>query len=268
MPDTPLSGRGSAPSVGGGPSVTPEDVWKALRRAGFTATEAIGAMANALNESSLNPETNVVDSNGARSYGIWQFNAASYPGASRLVSGNPQADLEQQVSFLAANGGKAAASGSTGAEAASNFAAKFERCQGCQPGGSQNLSRTANARVVEGWVASGKWPDTGGSAADQASVGGNPSADCAWQIGWGGVFGIGGFQACIVSKSELRAIIGTGLWVGGSILLLAGVAVLASMIGIQTLAGPAATALNVLPTGKAAKAVAGGATKASVAAAA
>src|SRR5579862_8100360 len=137
---------------------TPKGIYTALIAAGFSTTQAIGAMANGLAESELNPETNVVDSNGYRSYGIWQFNAKSYPNASGLVTGNCLADIDAQVGLLKASVSGQALAGSTPGQVAGNFAQYFERCQTCTPGGASYSQRVANAGVVAGWVSSGKWP--------------------------------------------------------------------------------------------------------------
>lgn len=124
-------------------------IYNALRSVGASPAAAIGIIANAMNESSLNPETNAMDSNGYRSYGLWQFNAATYPDASSLVTGHPAQDLIRQVQYLVRVGGLRAASGSTPAQAAGNFAANFERCQGCQPGGAQYNARVGNVPAVQ-----------------------------------------------------------------------------------------------------------------------
>ena len=87
-------------------TVSPRQVYDALTSAGFSTVQAIGVMANGIAESGLNVETAVMDSNGYMSYGIWQFNAESYPNAKALVTGNCQADLAAQVGQV-----KAAASG-------------------------------------------------------------------------------------------------------------------------------------------------------------
>jgi Phage tail lysozyme len=123
-------------------------LYNALRSAGASQNQAIAMIANAMNESSLNPEAAVRDSNGYMSYGLWQFNAASYPNASSLVTGNAAKDMIAQIQYLFQVGGLNAASGSTPAAAAGNFAANFEKCEGCEPGGAQNSERQANAATV------------------------------------------------------------------------------------------------------------------------
>jgi hypothetical protein len=142
---TATGGTGNI-STGGATGV--KGLFNALRSAGAGTNQAIGMIANAVNESSLNPEADAMDSNGYRSYGLWQFNAASYPNASSLVTGNPAKDMIAQIQFLFQVGGLSAASGSTPQAAASNFAANFERCQGCGPGGAQNSSRVGNVAGI------------------------------------------------------------------------------------------------------------------------
>jgi tail lysozyme len=218
---------------------TPKGIYTALIAAGFSTTQAIGAMANGMAESSLNPEANVVDSNGYRSYGIWQFNAQSYPNASGLVTGNCSADINAQVGLLKASVSGQALAGSTPGQVASNFAQYFERCQTCQPGGASNVQRVANAGVVAGWVSSGSWPTSasglsGSSSSSSAAAGGEGSAatGSACLIQFPGVTipvagSIGSF--CIFSKGEARALIGGmllfaggGLFVVGALILAAG----------------------------------------------
>ena len=93
--------------------VSPQDIWDALRAQGATPIQAAAIMGNQIAESSLNPEASVIDSNGARSVGLNQWNADSYPSSGSLVTGHPLADMLAQVKFLASTGGFAAAKGST-----------------------------------------------------------------------------------------------------------------------------------------------------------
>jgi hypothetical protein len=123
-------------------------LYNALRSAGASQAQAIGMIANAINESSLNPEARAMDSNGFYSNGLWQFNEASFPDSKALVTGNPAKDMIAQIQYLFQAGGLRAASGSTPQQTASNFAANFERCVGCQPGGAQNNSRVGNVATV------------------------------------------------------------------------------------------------------------------------
>jgi hypothetical protein len=219
-------------------AVTPEDIWKALRANGASAIQAAAIMGNMISESSLNVETgyggNTIDSNGYPVYGLVSWNAESYPSAASLVTGQPQQDLDAQVKFLAQTGGFKAASGSTVTEAAGNFAANYERCALCggagSSGTSQKTARQAQANEVAGWAQSGNWPEAADQATTSAQLGASAqqeaSQDCAWHVDWGGVFGIGSFNACIISKTQLRALLGGSLLVGGTVLAVSGVILL------------------------------------------
>jgi len=134
------------PSTKGATGV--KGLYNALTSAGASHNAAIGMIANAMAESTLNVESAHMDTNGFMSYGLWQFNANSYPDASSLVTGNASKDLIAQIQYLFKVGGLSAATGSTPQQAASNFAAQFERCQGCQAGGSQNNIRVGNVAAV------------------------------------------------------------------------------------------------------------------------
>jgi hypothetical protein len=142
------AGSGITGNISTGGATGAKGLYNALRSAGASENQAVGMIANAMAESSLNPEADPVDSNGYRSYGLWQFNAATYPSAKALVTGNPAKDMIAQIQFLFQVGGLRAASGSTPAAVASNFAANFEKCEGCEQGGAQNTTRTANAATV------------------------------------------------------------------------------------------------------------------------
>lgn len=236
--------------------VTPRQVYQALINAGASTIQAIGIMANALNESGLNPEAvNSQDPNGG-SYGLVQENGTQYAG---LVTGNPVKDLAAQVRVLAQNGGIRAASGSNSGEAAGNFAANYERCVGCQPGGAQYNQRVANAAVVAGWVASGKWPASagspsagGGAVANATGSGTSTSskdASCAWgfTLGGGKVAGIASLPSadiCVLKKTTIRHIVGGGLLAAGFIIGLPGVVIILAF-GFRA-SGAATQVTNVL----------------------
>lgn len=233
--------------------VTPRQIYQALISAGASTVQAIGIMANSINESGLNPESvNRQDPNGG-SYGFVQQNGGQYAG---LVTGNPAKDLGQQVRVVAQNGGFRAASGSSPAAAAGNFAANYERCVGCQPGGAQYNQRVANAAIVAGWVSSGKWPAsagsaTGGGAGSNTSGSGtstsSTSAACAWgfSIGGGGVGPVHIPQAdiCFLKKTTIRHIVGGGLLAAGFVIGLPGVVIILAY-GFRA-SGAAATVIRV-----------------------
>lgn len=235
--------------------VSPKDIWDALLKAGFSSVQAAGVMGNMISESSLNVESAAMDSNGAMAYGLVSWNAASYPNASGLVTGNPEADLRRQVDFLASSGGRAAAHGTTVAETAGNFAANYERCRGCQQGGSQYDTRVSQASTVAGWAASGSWPASKGQASTTATLTASQvasdvkkEATCAWFISFGGIPGTGAIERglhditfgllggsgniasgaiCLLSKSQARALAGFGLLGLGGVVMFGGVQLMA-----------------------------------------
>jgi hypothetical protein len=141
--------------MAGGVSVG--EIYHELINAGASTVEALGIMANMINESGFNPEA--VGDQGT-SFGLVQ----QHGNYSHLVTGNPQQDMIRQIATLKSLGGFKAASGNTPGEAAGNFAANYERCVGCQPGGAQYNGRVANAATVVGYFKSGKWPQVGGGA--------------------------------------------------------------------------------------------------------
>jgi hypothetical protein len=123
-------------------------LYNALTSAGASQNQAIGMIANAMRESSLNVESAHMDTNGFMSYGLWQFNAESHPTAGSLVTGNVAKDMIAQIQYLFQSGGLSAASGSTPQAVASNFAANYEKCVGCESGGSDNSIRVGNVASV------------------------------------------------------------------------------------------------------------------------
>lgn len=208
-------------------TVTPKQIYQALTAAGASTIQAIGIMANMIAESSLNPEA--VGDQGT-SFGLVQQHGMQYAG---LVTGNPVADMNAQIKTLAQNGGIVAATGTTGAAAAGNFSANYERCTTCQPGQASYNARVANAATVAGWVSSGSWPASAGSAtAGAAGAGGAGSTSnstdptCAW--GFSGSLVVTSVNLCVVKKTTLRHVVGGGLLVAGGVVLLAGAAILAA----------------------------------------
>src|SRR5215475_1523326 len=79
-----------------GAGTGPKAIYSELLAVGATPVQAAGVMGNWIAESSLSPETSALDSNGAYSYGLAQWNAASYPDAASLVTGNPVKDMQAQ----------------------------------------------------------------------------------------------------------------------------------------------------------------------------
>lgn len=165
-------------------------------------------MGNMENESSFNVESHAMDSNGAMAYGLISWNQASYPNANTLVTGNQSADLEKQVQYLLHDTSNIGAglTGSTPAEVASNFAANVEVCAGCQPGGTQNTQRVANAQKIAQMAASGNWGSGPGIGAPANLT---SSTTCAGVTLFGHCFGISvpNFGADIVDWAERGALI-------------------------------------------------------------
>lgn len=237
------------------PGVSPKQVYQALIDAGASKTQAIGILANWINESELDPESYALDTNGHYSYGLASWNTASYPGAASLVTGKPAADMKAQIAFLAQTGGFTAANGPDPAAAAANYASHYERCTTCQPGGAQYKARVANAATVTSWVVLGNWPKTvSANATSDRRVLQSASQDCL--IGFGGIpgtsfindiFGSGGNvgQACLFTRSEARAVVGALLLVPAAVAAIVGLLVLAS------------AGLGASGAGKAAKSVVG-----------
>jgi hypothetical protein len=230
--------------------VTPKQIYTALTGAGASTIQAIGIMANMIAESGLNPEA--VGDQGT-SFGLVQQHGMQYAG---LVSGNAANDMAAQIKTMATNGGIVAASGSTGAAAAGNFSANYERCTTCQPGQASYNERVANAATVAGWVSSGSWPASAGSAtAGAAGAGGagttSNSTDpaCAW--GFSGSLVVTSVNLCVVKKTTIRHAVGGLLLAGGGIVGLAGAAILAaSALGRSGALAKTAQAVAVLPGGQ------------------
>lgn len=232
-------------------------IWDALLRSGASAVQAAGIMGNMIAESSLNPEA--INSAGPQAgVGLVQWQTTDYP-AVPMPTGNTDADIQSQVAFLAQTGGLQAASGTTVAETAGNFAANYERCSSCQPGGSQYTQRIANAQQVASWASSGSWPSDLGTAATQAQLSSAATAEltsaeqsaqqnCAWGISslfgisagdleWlfdpaaaitsalGGSSASGGY-VCLLTKPQIRAMVGSLILLGGVALTLAAVALI------------------------------------------
>jgi succinate dehydrogenase hydrophobic anchor subunit len=137
-------------------SVTPAQIYSELVSLGASTTQAIGIMANMINESRFDPEA--IGDQGT-SFGLVQ----QHGNYAYLVTGNPAADMTAQLKLLVQNGGLGAASGSTAAAAAGNFSANYEKCVGCQAGGAQYNSRVANVAQLLQDLATGKWPTSAGS---------------------------------------------------------------------------------------------------------
>ncbi|HEV2241820.1 MAG TPA: phage tail tip lysozyme, partial [Streptosporangiaceae bacterium] len=230
---------------------TPLQVYTGLTKAGASTIQAIGIMANMINESEFNEEA--VGDNGT-SFGLVQEHGSQY---ASLVTGNRSQDFNAQIRVLAQNGGFAAASGATPEEAAGNFAAKYERCDGCQVGGNQWQSRVGNVSTVAGWVTSGKWPKSAGSpSAGGTAVGGETGIGPGPSCLLGNPFSaslplIGNISAgpsCLFSASQARALIGGLLMIPALVTGLTG-AVLLVALGFRRVAPNAGKAAETVGAG-------------------
>lgn len=239
-------------------AIGPRQIWAELELAGASAVQAAGIMGNWLAESRLNPEAQAVDSNGYKSYGLAQWNTApgNYPNAATLVTGDPAADARAQVKFFFQTGGGAAATGSTPQQVASNIAANYERCQGCQSGGAQNTARQANAATVAGWAGTGNWPAATAQASDTAELSSaaqaQSSSRCLWQLGGGTLDLLVYHQSlpsvCVFSKTQGRAVGSVGLLAAGAMVGGLGLALL--LLGSNTGKKAAGAAAAFIPAGR------------------
>src|SRR5215472_3829601 len=220
-------------------ALTPQDVYNQLLAAGASTTQAGGILANSINESNISPEA--VGDQGT-SFGFVQ----EHGNYGYLVTGNPSADIAAQINLLKSQGAFASASGSTIADAAGNFAANFEKCVGCQPGGAQYSSRVANATTVQNWISGGKCPQSAGSG----SSGGSPTATTAGITipGLGTIPGIGSLSPSSIASGFINGILNaTGLGSVKDLMERAGLLILGFalvIIGIKILAGGSGTSTN------------------------
>jgi hypothetical protein len=126
----------------------PRAIYIALRQAGLNRTQASAVLGNVQNESVYNPETNAMDSNGLRSYGLICWNAGSYPNAYKLVTGHPYRDIRVQVRYLLHNTNnvqKVLRSGLNAHNMAGDFNQFVEVSAYSWPGGIQHEQRSINA---------------------------------------------------------------------------------------------------------------------------
>lgn len=208
-------------------TVGPVDIWNALIGAGASPAQAAGIMGNMQAESGLNTQSAGRDSNGAWSYGLINWNTASYPNAASLVTGNPTTDLANQINFLKQTGGFNAAVGNDPGTIASNFAHTYERCSACgyQGGTAQLQIRSANAQSVFQAAGTGKWP-TGGASLTSAAGGADSAGGIKISLP---VLG----DVTLLSVSQIKtvkafAFIGTG----GTIMVLGFGVLLAALGGV------------------------------------
>lgn len=140
-------------------TVTPADIYAAFVNAGATPAQAAGLLGNIKAESGLNPESAGLDRNGYWSYGLFNWNTQTYPDAKNLVTGNPAADLANQVAYFMRQNGLQYATGSDPSTIAANFAHGFERCAACgyNAGSGQLQVRSAYAQTFAQDAATGNW---------------------------------------------------------------------------------------------------------------
>ncbi len=153
-------------------AVAEQTVWQDLLAEGASSIQAAGIMGNMFYESSFNPEA--IGDQGT-SFGVVQQHGSQY---ARLVTGNNQADLTAQLQNI--RGDIGLASGSTASAAGSAFSANFEKCVGCQVGGSQNTQRSAEAQTIFNAAQSGNWPQQSTGAAAIGSSG--SSSGCSYGL--------------------------------------------------------------------------------------
>lgn len=113
---------------------------------GYSRAQAIGVVANGIAESSLNPKANVVDSNGYRSYGLFQLNGNGAGKGQNVtnmltVTGNTNIILDE-----ASRVGKKFLASTTPGQAAANFTREVERPK--DPTGSKAAERAAIAEAL------------------------------------------------------------------------------------------------------------------------
>jgi hypothetical protein len=134
-------------------------IWRALRAAGYSQVQAAGVMGNMQNESAFNVELVWLDTNHLYAYGLISWNAAYYPDAPSLVTGDKWVDLARQVQYLLHHTRRVAQGlrGSTPAEVAANWSDYVESCAGCAFGGYQNSRRQAIAAVIYQEAIAGGW---------------------------------------------------------------------------------------------------------------
>lgn len=153
-----------------------KEVYDALIKAGFNRSQAAGIMGNIQNESGFNPEA--IGDQGT-SFGLVQWHIPGYPFARSLVTGNSAKDFAAQIKQIVAQAHHLNLSGTAG-QVAGTWAADFEKCVGCQPGGAQFNARVANANRIFQQASSGKWPaPAGGGITKSGGSSGSGSAGSA-----------------------------------------------------------------------------------------
>jgi Phage tail lysozyme len=153
---------------------TEKQVYDALIAARFNRSQAAGIMGNLEAESGFNPEA-VNPGGPSAGVGEAQWETTFYPQARGFVTGNPVRDLERQVAEIVRDARGLNLTGSA-QQVAGTWAADFEKCAGCQPGGSQYMQRQANAGRIYEQAKTGNWPAPGGPGITGGSGGGGSSS--------------------------------------------------------------------------------------------
>ena len=139
-----------------------QEIFNELIAQGASSEQAAAIMGNMTAESSLNPESSAMDSNGKLAWGLisWNNGSATYAAQqSRLLTGNVQQDIKNQVAFLISSGGLEALGSGSPQQMASNFAHTYERCAACgyQGGSGQLAVRAGYAGNIWSEAQTGRW---------------------------------------------------------------------------------------------------------------
>lgn len=160
------------------------------------------------------------------SFGAWgTFTSGAYKG---FLSGKTAPDMNVPSASGAGGGG---AGGSGGGGITLDAAVKALNPDCLWSVGWAGISGTANVGKGANWIQAALGALGGqGSGVVGGSIAGAQNAG-----------NIGAFKACIISKSQARALIGAGLMLAGALVMLAGVAVVGIAAGMRAL-GPAGKA--------------------------
>lgn len=152
-----VSGGSAAGITAGSDSQNGTAIYKYLRSQGYTPMQAAGAVCSMWGESTWNPESWAMDSNGLYSGGIMAWNGSNYPNytGQSQPSGSPTADLQRQlpaiVSFVNGTGKQGYVSMMSGAAtvlaASQIWSADVEEAgvSDAHPAGAQAAARIAKA---------------------------------------------------------------------------------------------------------------------------
>jgi hypothetical protein len=249
------------PSTG---PVTPEEIYYLLLGKGLSTAQAIGAMANMKAESSLNPESGGIDSNGYWAGGLISWNSQDYPNAHSLVTGDPQTDVRAQINYLlsSTNNVQQGLQGNTAEQVAGNFANYVEACEGCTPGSSYPngwSTRVGYAGPLLAAATTGDWRNVQYST-EQGQAGGTGSGSPSGGPGSQCLISVPIVGGCLLSTSQARALIGGLMFAPAAGFTIIGAVVLAAFAfrrsGAGTAVGHSAEAVGgavaLIPGGEAA----------------